>query len=118
MKCHARSGVDWSSAADVDYLFEGRWRNEAAAIDALDGFDGKVRRKLDNTLGVFLSISGFSEDAVRLHGQGRPRIILLDGADLMAVLEERIDFVTLLIRKKRHAAQTGEVFLPIHRVLD
>jgi hypothetical protein len=41
----------------------------------------------------------------------------MDGADLMAVLEERMDFVTLLLRKKRHAAQTGEIYLPIHRVL-
>jgi hypothetical protein len=38
----------------------------------------------------------------------------MDGADLMAVLEERIDFVTLLLRKNRHAAQTGEIYLPIH----
>jgi len=43
--------------------------------------------------------------------------VLMDGADLLAVLEQRIDFVSLLIRKKRHAAQTGRIFLPIHEVL-
>jgi hypothetical protein len=34
----------------------------------------------------------------------------MDGGDLMAVLEERIDFTSLLLRKKRHAAQTGGIY--------
>jgi hypothetical protein len=36
------------------------------------------------------------------------------GADLMAVLEARIDFVELLRRKKRHASQTGRILFEIH----
>lgn len=44
-------------------------------------------------------------------------MLLMDGADLMAVLEGRIDFVTLLIRKRRHAAQTGNVYLRINEIL-
>lgn len=32
----------------------------------------------------------------------------------MAILEERIDFVSLLLRKKRHAAQTGQIYLVVH----
>jgi hypothetical protein len=35
----------------------------------------------------------------------------------MGVLEERIDFVTLLLRKKRHAAQTGNIYLRLHEIL-
>lgn len=76
----------------------------------------KVTRKLDNTLGVFLSINGFSEDGVKAHSIGRPNIILMDGSNLMAVLEERVEFVTLLIKKKRHAAHTGEIYLPVHEL--
>jgi hypothetical protein len=41
----------------------------------------------------------------------------MTGEDLMAVLEGRIDFVTLLIRKKRHAAQTGNILLRIHGIV-
>jgi hypothetical protein len=76
-----------------------------------------VRRKLENTLGVFLSINGFSQDGVDAHSSGGAVVILLDGADLMGVLEERIDFVTLLLRKKRHAAQTGNIYLRLHEIL-
>lgn len=84
---------------------------------ALDAFASKVRRKLENTLGVFLSINGYSQDGVAAHSSGGAVIILMDGADLMAVLEERIDFVTLLLRKKRHASQTGSIYMPVHQIL-
>lgn len=105
------------SLAGTDFLFEARWRQEQSSADDLDSFAAKVRRKLENTLGVFLSINGFTTDGIAAHAAGGAVIVLMDGADLMAVLEERIDFVTLLLRKKRHAAQTGEIYLPIHRIL-
>ena len=104
------------SLETTDYLFEAKWQKELVSVQVLDGFASKVRRKLDNTLGLFLSMNGFSPDGVAAHSTGRPSIILMDGADLMAVLEERIDFVTLLVRKKRHAAQTGNIFLHLHEI--
>lgn len=42
---------------------------------------------------------------------------MLASAVFTAVLEERIDFVTLLLRKKRQAAQTGEIYLRAHNIL-
>lgn len=97
------------SLEGTDYLFEGKWQQGPTAIQDLDAFGGKISRKLDNTLGLFLSINGFSPDGVKAHSTGRPVVILMTGADLMAVLEERIDFVSLILRKKRHAAQTGDI---------
>jgi hypothetical protein len=95
----------------TDYLFEAKWQSQATNAAALDVFAAKVRRKLENTLGLFLSINGFSNDGVAAHSSGGTVIILMDGADLMAVLEERIRFNDLLLRKKRHAAQTGNIYL-------
>jgi len=105
------------SLEGTDYLFEARWQQDHVDAAALDGFGAKVRRKLENTLGVFLAINGFSPDGVMAHSAGGAVIILMDGADLMAVLEERIDFVSLLLRKKRNAAQTGNIYLPLHHIL-
>ncbi len=51
-------------------------------------------------MGLFLSVNGFSEDAVRIHSTGRSTMILMDGVYLMAVLEGRIDFVSLIVRKR------------------
>jgi hypothetical protein len=102
---------------NLDYLFEGKWQQAPVSIQDLDAFSGKLTRKLDNTLGLFLSINGFSEDAVKAHSTGRRLMILMDGSDLMAVLEGRIDLIQLLLRKRRHASQTGNIYLKIHEIL-
>lgn len=99
----------------TDYLFEAKWQNRLVDAAALDIFASKVRRKLENTLGVFLSISGYAADGVAAHSAGGAVIILMDGSELMAVLEERVDFVTLLRWKKRHAARTGEIYCQIRQ---
>jgi hypothetical protein len=101
----------------TDYLFECKWHKILTDIQDLDAFSGKLSRKLDNTLGLFLSINGFSEDAVKAHSTGRRAMILMDGSDLMAVLEGRVDLIQLLLRKRRHASQTGNIYLKIHELL-
>lgn len=94
-----------------DYLFEGKWQAELCGIQDLDAFNGKVGRKLDNTLGLFCSINGFSPTAVQAYSAGKLLLLLMDGQDLMAVLDGRIDLPQLLLRKRRHAAQTGNIYL-------
>ena len=93
----------------ADYLFEAKWQNELVRANSLDSMASKVQRKLDNTLGLFLSINGFSPDGITAHSSGRRLLLLMDGSDIMAVLEERIDLQELLKRKRRHAAQTGSI---------
>jgi hypothetical protein len=95
----------------IDYLFEAKWQNEFVSTNALDSLASKVQRKLDNTLGLFLSINGFSTEGISAHSSGRRVLLLMDGADIMAVLDGRIEFPELLKRKRRHAAQTGEIYL-------
>ena len=104
------------SLEGTDYLFEAKWQQDLVGAQDLDAFSSKVDRKLENTLGVLLSMNGFSQDGVTAHSSTRPSIILMDGSDLMAVLEERIDFVTLLLRKKRHAARTGNIYLKVQEI--
>lgn len=101
----------------TDFLFEAKWQQEPVSADDLDVLAGKLSRKLDNTLGLFLSVNGYSEDGVKTHSSGRRLLILMDGSDLMAVLEGRIDLLQLLLRKRREAAQTGNIYLRIHEIL-
>jgi len=101
----------------TDFLFEAKWQEELVGASGLDSLAGKLKRKLENTLGLFLSINGFSEDGVKAHASGRRLIILMDGSDLMAVLEGRIDLFQLLSRKRRHASRTGNIYLKIHEIL-
>jgi hypothetical protein len=101
----------------TDYLFEGKWQDKFITAADLDVLAGKLSRKLDNTLGLFLSVSGFSDDGIKAHSSGRRLMILVDGSDLMAVLEGRIDLIQLLLRKRREASQTGNIYLRINEIL-
>lgn len=96
----------------IDYLLEAKWQASLITTSDLDSLSAKVLRKLDNTLGLFISINGYSDDGISAISLQRNVIILMDGSDLMAVLEGRIDLKDLLRRKKRHAAQTGDIYLP------
>jgi|SRR5262245_12425840 len=100
----------------TDYLFEGKWQQQPVKAEDLDSLASKLGRKLDNTLGLFLSINGFSNDGVVAHSTGKKVLLLMDGSDLMAVLEGRIDLIQLLLRKRRHASQTGNIYLRIHEI--
>ena len=43
-------------------------------------------------------------------------MILMDGSDLTTILEGRIDFVQMLLRKRREASQTGNIYFRSHEV--
>jgi hypothetical protein len=105
------------SLESTEYLFEAKWQKELVNKADLVVFSDKVNTKLENTLGIFLSINGFSTDGVSAHQAGGASILLVDGGDLMAVFEERIDFVSLLLRKKRYASQTGQIYLSYYQMV-
>lgn len=94
-----------------EFLLEAKWQDGATPSTDLDVFTAKIGRKLDNTLGLFISMSGFQPTAVSAHSRSRPVMILMDGADLSAVIEGRTQLPDLLERKRKHAARTGEIYL-------
>lgn len=101
----------------TEYLLEARWRLAKADTQDLDSFHGKVTRKLDNTLGLFVSMSGFEPAAITLHSGGRRTMLLVEGSHLAAVFEGGITLPSLLLRLRKHAAATGEIHLPIKDIL-
>ncbi len=102
----------------TDYLFEARWGKDQTPRRELDIFDAKIARKLENTLGLFLSINGFRDEGVSVYTGQRHPMILMDGADLMAVLDGRIELDRLLLLKRRRAAQKGQIYAPIMNLLE
>ncbi len=99
------------------FLLEAKWVAEPSARAELDVFAAKVRRRGENTLGLFIAINGFQDTAVELHSGNRSPIMLMDGADLYAVLEQRIDLRELLTRKRRETSMSGRVFLSAAEIL-
>ena len=99
-------------------ICEAKWQEAAAIQGDLRDLDGAVGSSLDNTLGLFISINGFSRDAIDSYVQGsRPKIICMDGGDVMLVVENRIELPELLQRKKDLASEKRRVFVPAEEIL-
>lgn len=96
---------------NTEYLFEAKWQKELINKADLTVFEGKVKAKLENTLGLFLSIEGFSSEGVEAFQSKGSAIILMDGSDLVAVLDDRIKLHHLINRKKQVAAREGKIFV-------
>ena len=99
------------------FLLEAKWHQTPTARDELDVFSARVGRRGENTLGLFIAINGFEPTAVHIHSGNRSPILLMDGSDLYAVLDVRIDLRDLLSRKRRETAMTGRVLLTAAEIL-
>ena len=108
--------IDGSLSFDTDdYIVEARWRSDPTSRGDADIFAAKVRRKGKNALGLFVSVGGFSQDALKEYANATP-FMALDGAHLMAVLDQRVRLDDLLKRMKRYANETGSCYLPVSRL--
>ncbi|MET7272165.1 restriction endonuclease [Streptomyces flaveolus] len=109
--------IDGAFAFETDhYVLEAKWWKEAIGRRELDVFKANIERKGKNTLGLYISMNGFTTDAVVVYSFSTP-FITMDGPDFMAVLEQRIRLDELIRRKKRHASETGRCSLPVTEIL-
>jgi uncharacterized protein YrzB (UPF0473 family) len=102
---------------DRVYLLEAKWhKNEMSASD-IYAFKGKVDGKLVGTIGIFISISGFSKDTVNALICGKEiNIILFNRNDFENCLKADGAFKKILLEKLRAAAEQGTPFYPIEAV--
>lgn len=98
---------------NTDYLLEAKWQEQEIRATDLYSFGGKIQGKLKNTLGLFISLGAYSKECTETGNQLTKSMILMDGLDLMQVLEGRIPLGQIILIKRRHASQTGEIY---HRV--
>ena len=98
-----------------DYLLEAKWVNiRDINKGTLLEFGAKVSEKLDNTLGVFVSYNGFSQECCQLGTTDALKpIFLVNGAEIFMILDGRITLPEMLLRKRRFAAQHGKIFLDL-----
>jgi Restriction endonuclease len=95
-------------------LLEAKWTRDRLPASSIYQFRGKVEGKLVSTIGVFISMGGFSPDAVdALVADKVINTTLFDGDDIRAVAAQQIDFPDALDQKLRAAAETGTPYLPL-----
>lgn len=93
------------------YIVECRWRKELANIRELDGLLGQVNRSGRQTVGLFLSINGWSDNVPPTLKQNPDKaIILMNGDDLRTVLSGLVDLKDLIQAKREQLNFKGEPF--------
>lgn len=111
--------IDGSFQLNNDvYLLEAKWQAKPTSQDDLLIFRGKVESKSTWSRGLFVSISGFTQDGIAAFARGRAtNIIGMTGQDLFFVMSGEISFIDAVTRKVRRAAETGEFYVPVFDLL-
>jgi hypothetical protein len=102
--------------AGETYLIEAKWLNRKVGVVELGAFHSKLEQKASWTRGLFISFGGFTQEGLQAFGKGR-RLVAMEGRDLYESLTRGIAIDRLIALKVRHAAETGEIFAPIDRVI-
>jgi len=101
------------------FLLEARWHGPPVTASEVYAFQGKLRGKLLGTLGLFVSISGFADDAPSALVFGKEiDVLLADRSDIQIALDATRTFNEMVRVKMRAAAQRGDVYYTYQRWLD
>lgn len=105
--------IDGSITVDgTTYLIELKFTITQAGGPDIDIFRGKVESKADNTMGLFLSMAGYSSVAVKEASGKKSTLLLLDASHMYLILTGGMHCLDVVRRVRRHASQTGEAYLP------
>jgi Restriction endonuclease len=106
--------IDGSITLDgTTYLVELKFTSAQASAPDIDSLLKKVNDKADNTMGIIVSMSGFSSVAVDEASFSKSPLLLLDHSHLYLVLGSVISFPDAVRRIRRHSSQEGKAFLAV-----
>lgn len=88
-------------------MLEAKWKRQVNRGD-LAAFCCKVETKLKIVIGLLVTIEGVTTEAISEHFKS---IIIMDGADITAIIEGRVSLPDLLYKKRRKAAETGKIYV-------
>ena len=101
------------------YLTECRWRQKLSDTREVDGLAGQISRSGRQTMGLFLSINGWSENVPGLLKQNTEKaIILMQGYDLRAVLSEQVDLRDYILSAVKNLNLNAEPYLGVREYLE
>lgn len=93
------------------YIIEAKWHDKWSASDSLYPFAAKVEGKMYGR-GIFISVNGFSPDAVQALKTGKAlRTILVDGGDLVPITEGMYTLKEMLDNKIKAAQTMGRIYV-------
>lgn len=106
--------IDGSMTLDgTTYLVELKFTKGQAGSPDIDIFRGKVESKADNTMGIFLSMSGYASVAISEASGKGTTLLLLDASHVYLCLTGGMRLADIIRRVRRHASQTGDSYLAV-----
>jgi hypothetical protein len=104
--------IDGSATIEgTTYLIELKFTNKQSDVTDIDSFLAKIRTKADNTMGVMMSMTGYSQNAIDSATFNGTPVLLLDHSHLYLMLHGGFTFSDLVARLRRHCSQTGAPYL-------
>lgn len=98
------------------YLVELKYtQDQSGAID-IDSLLAKLTNVADNTMGIMVSMAGYSSVAIDQASGKKTPLILMDYGHVMALLQGTWKLGELISRLRRHVSQTGEAYLAMSRL--
>ena len=95
------------------YRHELKFTTGQSGASDVDVFYRKIQEKADNTMGIMVSISGYSSVAINAASGPRTLVLLMDHSHLYLLLTGSTTFAELIGRVRRHASQTGRAYLAV-----
>ena len=109
-------GIDGSLTYEgTTYLVELKFTTKQCDPSKIDSLKAKVNKKADNTMGIMISIAGYSDTAISEASGSKTTLIIWDSSHLYLFLTGAMDFGEIISRTRRHASQTGEAYLPVSK---
>jgi hypothetical protein len=100
---------------DTTYLVELKFTATPVGSPDIDIFLRKVTTKADNTMGILVSMSGYTDGAIKDASGDKTPLVLLDYRHVYHVLGFKTTLQDLVLRIRRHSSQTGEAYLSLDR---
>lgn len=108
--------IDGSLTHDgTTYLVELKFTKGQSGATDIDSLKAKVNKMADNTMGIMVSISGYSSVAINDASGSKSTLLILDASHLYLFLSGAMSFSNIISRVRRHASQTGEAYLPANK---
>ena len=97
------------------YLVELKFTKKQADATVIDSLKAKVNKMADNTMGIIISMSGYSSVAINDASGSKTTLLILDASHFYLYFLGALNFSDIILRVRRHVSQTGEAYLPANK---
>jgi len=100
------------------YIAEAKWERSKTDVTPLAKLGLRLSQRMRGTIGVFISMAGYTSDAIAaLRSSGERSVLLLDRSHMEAMVSGLVPPDELLDLALDHAAYRGEAYVPLLELL-